>query len=207
MNLGRPLDAFARWALGPMGLVPRDAMWVLAIAGVIGPAWLFPSEPLAILWLLLWLALFIACWLRSLVRVAVVRRYRQPLVLLQVDDRFRRTTRAVFAVATLIVITRLPLLLSIWVSRPWLDPFAHHVWAEIPASAPLPDGPGVAGRSTHPARPRRRRRRQLRVLRHRRRCLRAHGRRTAPAGPVVGVESAVGRVQVVNSPGSVRRLR
>ena len=145
MNLGRRPGPFARAALRPMGRLPRVAMWMLVVAGVVGPAWLVPDEQLACFWLVLWLAFFIACWLRSFVRVLVVRLYRQPRVLLRLDDPFRWKARAAFVITTLLVLTRLPFLLAILVSRSWLDPYAYHVWAEIPATTTLPDGPVVRG--------------------------------------------------------------
>ena len=145
MNLGRPLDAFARAVLRPMGRVPRVAMWLLAVVGVVGPAWLVPDETLACLWLVLWAAFFTACWLRSTGRALVVRAYRQPRILLRLDDAFRRRTRFAFVLSVLLVLTRLPFLVAVLVSRPWLDPYAHHLWAEVPAMTPLPDRPAMCG--------------------------------------------------------------
>jgi hypothetical protein len=79
------------------------------------------------------------------VRVRVVRWYQQPRVLLRLDDPFRRKARRAFVVSTLLVLTRLPFLLAVGVSRPWLDPFAFHLWDEVPATQPLPEGPVLRG--------------------------------------------------------------
>jgi hypothetical protein len=145
LNVGRPLDPFARWAMRPMGRAPRVAMWALVASGVVGPAWLFPAKELACLWLLLWLGLFTVCWLRSFARAAVVRLYRQPEVLLRVDNPLRRKLRIAFAASLLLLLTRLPFLLTVIVSRPWLDPYVWHAWAEIPATEPLPSRPTRCG--------------------------------------------------------------
>jgi hypothetical protein len=145
VNLGRPLDAFARAALRPIGRLWRAASWTLAVGGVVGLGWLLLEKDLVSLWLLLWLAFFVLCWLRSFARFAAVRLYRQPRGLLRVDDRFRRTVRVTFAVSTLLVFTRLPFLLTVLASRPWLDGYAYHVWAEIPATSPEPQDRVVCG--------------------------------------------------------------
>src|SRR5690348_1244012 len=86
MNAGRPLDPIARTLLRPMGRAPRVVMWALVIIGFIGPAWLVPDDTLACLWLLSWGTFFVACWVRSTARALVVRTYRQPRVLLRLDD-------------------------------------------------------------------------------------------------------------------------
>src|SRR5437867_4726141 len=145
MNLGRPLDRFAKAALRPMGRLPRTALWAIVTAGFIGPAWLFPADGVAILWLLLWLAFFTGCWLRSMVRRAVAYQYRQPKLLLRVDDPFRRKTRLAFIVSTILVLSRAPFVVAILGSRPWLDAYAYHLWAEVPATEPLPSGPVIRG--------------------------------------------------------------
>ena len=145
VNLGRPLGQFARLVLRPMGRLPRVVMWALVVVGVMGPAWLVPDEVLACLWLLLWGAFFTACWARSTARVLVVRIYMQPRILLRLDDTFRRKVRRAFLCSTVLVLTRLPFLLSILLSRPWLDPYAYHAWADIPAVMPLPAEPVMRG--------------------------------------------------------------
>jgi hypothetical protein len=86
MNLGRPLGPLPRAILRPMGRLPRIIVWSLVATGVVGPAWLIPDEQLACLWLLLWGGFFAACWGRSTVRALVVRLYRQPRILLRLDE-------------------------------------------------------------------------------------------------------------------------
>jgi hypothetical protein len=145
MKVGRPLDRFAPQLLRPMGRLPRVIMWALTVAGVIGPAWLVPSEDVACLWLLLLVAFYLACWVWSVLRKVVVHAHSQPRTLLRVDDPFRRRTRLAFLVAIVLVLTRAPFLFAILVSRPWLDSYAYHLWAEIPGTTPLPKGPFVRG--------------------------------------------------------------
>ena len=145
MNLGRPLDVMPRWVLGPIGLWGHVCMVLAAAYGVLGPAWLAPSRRQALYSLLVWAGFFFACWLRHLVRRNVVIRYRQPLEMLRVDDRFDRRAKAVFAVVLMLVLTRAPFALALLASRPWLDRFAHQLWAERPASSPEPLGPMVRG--------------------------------------------------------------
>ena len=145
MNLGRPLDTMPRWALGPIGLWGHFCMVLAAAFGVMGPGWLAPGRWVTIQFLLVWAGFFIACWLRHLLRWGVAIAYRQPRETLRVDDRFDRRARAVFAVVLLLVLTRAPFAVALLASRPWLDRFAYHLWAERPASSPEPLGPMVRG--------------------------------------------------------------
>jgi len=138
MNVGLPLAGLARVAAGPMGRLPRIAMWALLAVGVVGPGWLVPSDDLAVLWLLLWLTFFAGCWVRSFLRRLVARRRGQPKEMLRVDDRFRWKARLAFVLSVVLVLTRAPFVLAILVSRPWLDSYAFHWWAEVPAVQPLP---------------------------------------------------------------------
>jgi hypothetical protein len=133
MNLGVPVNRVALSLLRPIGRWAPIAMWSLTAAGVLGPAWMAPSNVLACEWLLLWAVFISACWLRSLARRAVVVRHRLPPETLRVDDAFRFRTHRAFAVVTMLVLTRAPFLLALFFSRPWLDHQAHYFWAVLPA--------------------------------------------------------------------------
>ena len=145
MNLGRPLDPGAKALLRPIGLWGKGSLWLLALAGVLGPAWLAPTNVTACLWLLLWGAFVFACWVRSVMRRAVAARYRQPPECLRVDDPFRRRTRQMFVVVTLLVVTKAPFFLALVLSGPWLDRYAHHVLYVLPANVDPPQRPGLYG--------------------------------------------------------------
>ena len=145
MNLGRPLDRVALTLLRPIGRWARVSMWTLAAAGVLGPAWLVPSNILASQWLLLWGLFITACWARSLLRQAVVIHYRQPPECLRIDDPFRRRTRQAFALVTLLILTRAPFLLALLISRPWLDHQAYYIWAVLPANVQPQESPRWQG--------------------------------------------------------------
>jgi hypothetical protein len=144
-NPGRPLDALARAVLAPSGTLARAIMWSLAALGVLGPAWLAPSNMTATLWLLLWGGFVFACWYRSGLRVAVIRNHGLPQTFLHVDRRFRRQTRVVFAIVAVLVITRAPFVLALWLSRPSLDPLARNIFTELPADVQPPIRPGLRG--------------------------------------------------------------
>ena len=133
MNLGRPLDSVAIAALRPIGQWAPLTMWLLASAGTLGPAWLMPSNVLASAWFACWGLFIFACWWRSALRGAVVKYYRQPEVCLRIDDPFRMRTRRIFAIVTLLILTRAPFLGALMLSRPWLDEQAYYIWAVLPA--------------------------------------------------------------------------
>jgi hypothetical protein len=145
MNLGRPLDRVALALLRPIGRWAHVAMWSLAAAGVLGPAWLVPSNLVACLWLAGWGVFISVCWVRSLQRATVVVAYGQPRECLRIDDPFRRRTRKVFVIVTLLVLTRAPFLLALLASRPWLDHYAYYVWAVLPADVEPQTRPGFHG--------------------------------------------------------------
>jgi hypothetical protein len=145
MNQGRPLDRVALALLRPIGRWAPATMWLLAVTGVLGPAWLVPSNALACLWLVLWGGFLLACWWRSVLRRLVVARYRQPPECLRIDDPFRRRTRRVFAVVTLLIVTRAPFLLALLISRPWLDHQAYYVWAVLPSDVQPQASPRLQG--------------------------------------------------------------
>jgi hypothetical protein len=145
MNLGRPLDGVALALLRPIGRWGQLTMRLLAWAGVLGPAWLAPTNPAAILWLLLWALFILACWIRSVMRWHVVRLYHQPPECLRIDDPFRHRTRRTFALVALLVMTRAPFFVALLVSGPWLDRQAHYVWAVLPADVEPPQTPRMYG--------------------------------------------------------------
>lgn len=142
MNLGLPLNRLDRMLLRPVGWRGLVVRRLLVCVGVLGPAWLVPSRVAGVLWLLLWGVFVVGLWVRSLLRAWVVRRRRQPRDRLEVDEHFLRRTRVAFAVVTLLILTRLPFLLALSVSRLWLDPMAYHLWAD----SPPPDPPDDIGR-------------------------------------------------------------
>lgn len=145
MNLGRPVARVSRAALEPIGRWAHELLRILIVAGVLGPAWLAPSHFTAVLWLVLWAFFITACWIRSSLRYSVVLFYGLPRAALRVDDRFRRKTRIAFVVVALLVVTHAPFCLALLLSRPVLDRYAYHLWAEVPATAPSPKGPVVRG--------------------------------------------------------------
>lgn len=145
MNLGRPLDRVAIAFLRPTGWWGVLSMRLLALAGVLGPAWLVPSNLLACAWLLLWGGFVFACWCRALLRRIVVIRYRQPPECLRIDDPFRTRARRTFVVVTFLILTRAPFVIALLISRPWLDRQAHYVWAVLPANVEPRQRPGFQG--------------------------------------------------------------
>jgi hypothetical protein len=145
INLGKPLGQLSKTLLRPIGRWAHVCLWTLAATGILGPAWLLPSKIPAVTWLLLWGLFMTACCCRSTARYAVVKNRRQPRLCLRIDDPFRRRTRRVFLVVTLLVMTRAPFVAAMYISRPRLDPLAYHIWAVMPANVEPPQQPGMCG--------------------------------------------------------------
>jgi hypothetical protein len=150
MNLGRPLDAVAKWVLRPIGAWAHVGLWLMAVWGVWLSFWMMSRLVLVVCFLFPLTGFLVLICVRQWTRRVVVARYRQPDDALRVDDAFDRRRGKVIRIVLILIATRAPMYAAWWASRPWMDQLAREV-ADAPVYAPIPTTRWVGLYRAYPA--------------------------------------------------------
>jgi hypothetical protein len=142
MNMSRPITWAERQILKPTkALYPVALLAIAALTALC--IWTIPWTPMGLVYSCFALsigsfivvALFVA---RALLRNLVVRHHGLPETFVRADDRVHRKLYRALAIATLLLLTRLPFWVLFFVNLPFLSRVATHEYGERPHDAPRP---------------------------------------------------------------------
>jgi hypothetical protein len=127
MNMGRPIGPKCRALLSPMGKVTVRFIWLSAFLILWGGSWMAGGPYVLAVGALAGVVLIFYQAIRANIGLAIARIYRQP---------YRKPHWKGFVwpivLAGILTISGISHWFAVWIHRPLLDRYAHHIYAEIP---------------------------------------------------------------------------